>query len=341
MRRAVRNISFLLTVLLCCSCVHKDLCYHHPHDAKVRVNVDWSEFTEESPSGMSLLVYTKDGELAVNRLSSTLSHSIVDLPVGLYDAFVFNQSPDEYESVLFRGIDNYENAEVYTNIETKSWYHTKSDDEKVAKEPDWIGTDNIGGMEVTPEMLEATERELLQNRRALGDDFVIGTLTPENIIYTVTVKVHIKGIYNMRSARASLDGLAEGYMLGQGRVSDNEVIQLLDEWSLEIDPSDPTRGTITTKIKCFGLPGDHRGTPEENELVLTLLLVDNETKIDFPFLVGDKFEYDLEAEVELSLSLELEIPETLPDVPPAGGSSSGFDATVDDWGDEENYEIEL
>ena len=30
---------------------------------------------------------------------------------------------------------------------------------------------------------------------------------------------------------------------------------------------------------------------------------------------------------------------TLPDVKPEGGSSGGFDATVDDWGDEVEFEV--
>lgn len=30
--------------MLFSACRHKDLCYTHPHKARVRVNVDWSQF---------------------------------------------------------------------------------------------------------------------------------------------------------------------------------------------------------------------------------------------------------------------------------------------------------
>ena len=44
---------------------------------------------------------------------------------------------------------------------------------------------------------------------------------------------------------------------------------------------------------------------------------------------------------KLVLYLELDLPDPLPDVKPEGGSSSGFDATVEDWGDEIEHEIEM
>ena len=41
------TLSLLGMLMLLVSCNHKELCYSHPHTAKVRVNVDWSEFVEE------------------------------------------------------------------------------------------------------------------------------------------------------------------------------------------------------------------------------------------------------------------------------------------------------
>ena len=36
----------------------------------------------------------------------------------------------------------------------------------------------------------------------------------------------------------------------------------------------------------------------------------------------------------LTLHLEIQLPEPLPDVKPEGGQGGGFDATVNDWGEE-------
>ena len=45
--------------------------------------------------------------------------------------------------------------------------------------------------------------------------------------------------------------------------------------------------------------------------------------------------------MELRLFLEVTLPTPLPDVKPEGGSSGGFDATVDDWGEEEEIDVNM
>ena len=177
-------------------------------------------------------------------------------------------------------------------------------------------------------------------RRAGDSEYLLCSLTPENIIYTIKVKVNIKGIYNLRSARAALDGMAEGYRFASAKPTKAVSTYLMEEWSLTVDQSDPTRGYIVSTLYCFGLPDGHRATADENHFVLYVLLVDNKTTLDYTFPVGDKFDYD-EAEVELSLSLEIDLQDPLPDVKPEGGSGSGFDATVEDWGEEIEHDIQM
>lgn len=43
------------------ACNHKELCYHHPHTSRVRIDVDWSEFDREQPTGMMVSVYPAEG----------------------------------------------------------------------------------------------------------------------------------------------------------------------------------------------------------------------------------------------------------------------------------------
>lgn len=337
------------------SCNHDELCYHHPHDANVRIDVDWSKFVEEVPTGMSVMVYPQ-GEgagKAITQQTNTTSHVIFSIPAGNYHSIVYNQSPSEYGSISFRGMDQFETAEVYANPTHSRWYESRGDEGgRVVTEPEWFATDQIQGMEVTPQMVEQTGQDnysqlvlASRGRGDLSDSFLIGELTPQNIIYTISIKVHIDGIYNLRSARASLTGLAEGYWLGKGRVTSSKVTQLLENWEMTINPHDPTKGTIVAKITCFGLPDGHQGTAEENELVLSLLLVDNKTKLDFPFYVGDKFEAHVEENVQLQLrlglSLELTIEQPLPDVKPENSNDGGFSAKVDDWGEEENVDVQM
>ena len=58
MRRMTKIIAAIaLCFAALTSCRHKELCLHHPHTANVRIDVDWSGFEKEVPTGMTVLVY--------------------------------------------------------------------------------------------------------------------------------------------------------------------------------------------------------------------------------------------------------------------------------------------
>lgn len=349
--RIFYTLSWVLLLLCVVSCSHDELCYHHPHDSRVRFNVDWSDFVEEVPTGMTVMVFPQDGGKVQTQHTNTITHALFAIPAGRYHSLVYNQSPSEFGGLSFRGMEQFETAEVYANPTDSRWYVSRGDEDgRLVTEPEWLGTDRLENIVVTPEMVNQTGEEnmtQLTSSRARSDNgILVGNYKPQNIVYTITVKVHIEGIYNLRSARASLTGLAEGYWLGKGKPTANKVIQLMEDWKLTINPDDPTRGTIETQIACFGLPDGHRGTAEENELMLSLLLVDNKTKLDFPFYVGDDFEAHMEEDIHLTQSLALQvditIPERLPDVKPEGYTEGGgFDAKVEDWGEEQQIEIPM
>ena len=90
------------------------------------------------------------------------------------------------------------------------------------------------------------------------------------------------------------------------------------------------------------MPAGHTGKPEENFLLVKLLLVDNETilQVEFPIgdLLADLNSYDGTKVDENGRPIWPEIhvywPEPLPEVEPVGGGNGGFDIGVDDWGDE-------
>lgn len=331
--------SFLLLALVACN--HKELCLHYPHRAKIRINVDWSEFPEEKPSGMTVMTYSETDAIPPQTiLSNTLDHVYVNLEEGNYHTLVFNQSVSEFGSFIFRDMDKWELAEVVAANVSSRWYEGRADEERVVTEPEWLGIDSDGTVEVTPEMAEISS-EHMGSAPKEEVEYVIATHVPRNIIYTMHVEVHIPGgVYNLRSARAALGGLSEGVKFSTLRRDNDIVTQLLEEWTLTVDKENPVQGTLTTSFQCFGLPHSHQGIPEENHFLLSMLLVDNKTQVDVPFEVGHLFERD-EDSTTLTLYLELTLPEVLPDVKPEGGSGSGFDATVEDWGEEIEHEIQM
>lgn len=333
------TLSLLGMLMLLVSCNHKELCFNHPHTAKVRVNVDWSEFVEEDPTGMTVMVYPADGGKPYTVLTHTLNHASFNLPEGVYHTLAFNQSVSEFGSLEFRQMDCYAEAEVVGATHESRWYEGRVDGGRVVAQPEWIAAHREEGARVPREIVDGM-RVNGKYRSGEGSEYLLSSLVPRNMVYTVHVRVYIKGIYNLRSARAALDGMAEGYRFASASPSSVSATYLMEEWELMVDKSNPTRGHIDTYLYCFGLPDGHQGLADENCFDLSVLLVDNKTVFNFPFMVGDKFE-EGDTSVRLSLSLEIELADPLPDVKPEGGGSSGFDAVVEDWGEEIEHDIQM
>ncbi|MBF6627577.1 MAG: DUF5119 domain-containing protein [Proteiniphilum sp.] len=345
--------SLWMALTFLASCEHKELEYKHPHTTEVRVDVDWSRFTPyETPTGMTLMLYPQsaDGNV-VTHLSNTTSQAILNLPADRFHMLVFNQSISEFGTISFQGLDKQQTAMVVANEYTSRWYMARNDNEKVVTNPEWLGVGNVSGAEVTQAMIDAEVEAML--RAGTGNSLpTIASIVPVNIVSTVKIRLRIRGIQNLRSARAALNGMAEGYLLTSMRPTKGKVTHLMEEWTMKRDEADPTMGVIETSFTCFGLPDGHHAGAEENLLSLSLLLVDNKTIRDYSFNVGDRFTMGNpsgensennpnQGGVYLEMMLDYDTEITLPDVTPEGGSAGGFDAEVEDWGDEEEYELNI
>lgn len=347
-----RAFIYIATLLVAVACQHKELCYRHPHTATVRINVDWSNFEQkENPSGMTVMIYQHstgamekakpsgadvlEGPLKI--MSNNTAYIETDLPEGVYHSIVFNQSETEFGTLLFNNLEEWQKAEVIAGPAPTKWYTTRNEDEKTAFEPEWFGTSWVEGVPLTYEMIQQWGQTFGLASKA-PDAINLINHTAKNVIWTVEINILVKNVYNLKSARGAITGLAEGYSLGGAKVLESKVTHLLEEWSLNTDLADPTRGTLKIKLLSFGLPLGHNALPDENLLNLSVLLVDNKTQLDFPLPVGNLWEKSTEGE-DLKLTLNLELPEPLPDVKPEGGSAGGFDATVEDWGEEIEIEV--
>ena len=340
----IKRIFILVAALVAlCGCEHKELCYRHPHTAPVVINVEWDKFIEkETPTGMTVMIYPVGGLAAVEGiepkkvLSNNIYKTRADLEEGIYNSIVFNQSESEFGTLLFRNMDSYNTAEVAINPAPTKWY-TKTEEESVGYEPEWFGTDTFEGAEMTRQMILDVGTQTTFGRTITEYELIHHSV--ENIIYTVNITVHLKSVYNLKSARAALQGMAEGYLLGKGSVNNRKITHLVEQWSLVTDEQDPTKGYIKAKLHCFGFPSGHTAQPTDNKFTLSLLLVDNKTQVDIPFQVGHMFERSEEDPFELYLTIMYGDP--LPDVKPEGGSEGGFDATVEDWGEEIRHDISI
>lgn len=347
--------SLCTAVMICASCEHKELCYKHPHTTAVRVDVDWSRFTRyETPTGMTLMLYPQSSEgSVVTHLTNTTSQAILTLPADRYHLLLFNQSPSEFGTLSFQGLDKKETAVVVAKEIQSRWFTARNETEKVVVAPEWLGIGNYSNAEVTQQMIDA-EVEAMLRAGTSNSQPTIAQITPVNIVSTIKIRLRIRGIQNLRSARASLNGMAEGFHLTSMQPTKGKATHLMEEWTMKRDQADPTTGVIETSFTCFGLPNGHQGTSAENQLMLSLLLIDNKTIKDYSFNVGNQFMVNnpsarnsgLEtreqwAEVSLEIMLDFDTDITLPDVKPEGGSSGGFNAEVEDWGEEEEFELNI
>lgn len=221
-------------------------------------------------------------------------------------------------------MDSYETARAVVQHTTSRWY-SRGDDELIGVEPEWLASDKLDEFEVS-------------------GDFSEVTLTPRNVLSHIQVSVKVPSIGYLRSARGSLTGISEGFLLGQGKPLQSKVTYLLETWTKSVDENDATLGTLKASVKCFGLPETAHPDAENNKLSFSALLIDKKTQVDYQFAVGDKFKED-ENSSELgyfsSLHVDVELSKPLPDVKPSEGSSGGFDVTVKDWGKPEDIDMEL
>lgn len=357
LRRIARVLAIVILISIFGGCRQDELCYLHPHKMPVRVNVDWKRFFPfERPTGMTVMLFSDDENGTVyTELTNTTTHAYVHIPAGTYHTLVFNQSITEFGSFSFRDMGTHSTAVVASQVGSR-WY-TRSEYGTVAVDAEWMAVGNeydciLEQQEIiehgTITVNKNNTRSVLEGE-LVDEDYILAHVTPRNIIQSVRVYVHVDGIYNLRSARAALSGMSEGYLLTQGKPLNSEVTYLIEEFAETRDPDDPTKGYIVGSFTCFGLPDDHQATAEENNLFLQCLLVDNKTVKTFDIPVGDKIEKVItemtcqeggetltEEHIELHLHVEID----LPDVEPVGGGSSGFDAEVEDW-DEEDVDVQM
>lgn len=375
--RRCRNIAASLVVLLSIilsvvSCNKdldfdfgfKDLCFYHPHTAPVKVNVDWNQFRHlEKPTGMTSYVWADNSDQKIARfVSHNLNFITLDLLEGYYHAFVFNQSESEYSTIEFHNLDDFYKAEARVIEVKSSWYSTKLPESKVGAEPEWLAIDCVQNIEVSEEMVAKAEAEYLatlpeaQRQQKYNEKNTkaptktqneVGPLVPTSIIKNVDIFIHLENLPYLRSALGALEDMAEGCYISTRTPTENLVTHTIGSWEViyhttESGSVDMMKGALKATLSTFGLPAGHSGKPDDNNLYIKLLLVDNETILEHDFPIGDILadlnDYNGTQLDENGKPIWPEIhvyfPEPLPEVEPVGGGNGGFDVGVDGWGDD-------
>ena len=341
----------------------KDLCFYHPHTAPVKVKIDWSHFRHlEKPTGMSVYLWSRYNE---KKNKTFLTHDLnslnLNLEKGLYDAFVYNQSEDEYATIEFHNLNDFDKAEARVIQVKSNWLNTKLPNTKVGAEPEWLAIDCVRDIDVTEEMVARAEAEYLatlpeankqmqqqkSTREATKTENEVGPLVPKSIIKNVDIYVHLENLIYLRSALGAVGDMAEGCYIATRQPTERRVTHTMGSWGIVYGQTSSgainmMKGAIKVSLSTFGLPAGHTGNPDDNNLYIRLLLVDNATILEKNFPIGDLLaglnEYDGSLLDEDGVPIWPEVhvywPEPLPEVEAVGAGSGGFDVNVDDWGEE-------
>lgn len=318
MRRWINKIASLVTVFsvigsaVSCSGDYdfgfKDLCFYHPHTAPVVVGVDWSEFeplvnVNEDLSGMSIYVWKQNSdEKPLSFKTHDLSSITLDLKPGLFNAFVFNLTPEEFGSFEFCNMDQYELAEARIVDSKLPVITSKIPTTKVVTDPEWFALDRIEDIEVTQEMVEIAEEEFLENFNSTSPygrsvstktQNHVGTLVPKSIIKQIALEINLTNYKSLRTPLGYLEGLADGCYLASGLTTDRKIThnitftELKSKVDAQTQEKDQVEAVLYATITTFGNPQGHTGLPTDNVLVLEFTLRNGEVE-SLSFDVGDQ-----------------------------------------------------
>lgn len=106
MKRLIATYALLMVLsMIVVSCEHKELCYSHPHSAKVSVEFEWSQMPAAySPGGMRVIFYPRNGGEEIVRDFVGKKGGCVEIPSGVYDVVCFN---NDTQRVKYNGADGF------------------------------------------------------------------------------------------------------------------------------------------------------------------------------------------------------------------------------------------
>lgn len=295
-----------------CSCHRHD--YHDlPSTAAVlEVRFDWNGYTV-IPPGMNLLFYPVVDK-AADAHATPILHQLqydggrVSLPFGCYKVLVYN---DYTDNLLYRGMETYETAEVYLQEHTRLPLASRPPRLPGVAEPDLFYLTQVEELTFTP-----------------TDAHKVVTVRPRLKTLQLFVHVEVKGLEYVSMAEGSITGSAGSLRLATGFTAEETERKRM--FSFTVQPRE-----LYAESKMF-LSNDPLRTTYWLELAF--LLRNNQVSYG-------KFAYDVSDQIIPVLQANEG------NIPPEGihiyikgvevekVSNNGFDAVINEWGDEVNIEL--
>jgi len=329
-------IIFAAAAVITTACDHKELCFDHPgHAPRYDIEIhatwnlaweipyngktdwpsawndamgrDYASLKPEVPEGLRIVAY-RDGSNKPDIFNIRPEGGKVSLQPGGQSLLFYN---NDYEFVTIANEDSYAQAMATTRSRTRRSY-PRSDESTVAP----------------PDMLFGSWKADYDNRSNTTSDIMDVTMHPLTFTYVIRYEFS-HGIEHVALARGALAGMAKGVYLHSGTNSDIPVTLLYDctveDWGVE------------AVIKSFGLPGfpnqDYSRSDHDFTLNLEVLLGNGKT-LSFDTDISDQIVMQPYGGVIIAGPFEISDQQ-------AENSGSGFMVDIQDWGEEQDVDLNI
>lgn len=343
--RIIKYSVAVAVLLSVASCDHKELCFDHPEhalrydtDVKISYNREWelpyknqtdwqAEWNEaefgmsynsllpQEPSGVRVAMYAQEPPRLVDNIGA--HGGTIRMRPGLNSVIFYN---NDTEYIVFDDMDNFASAKATTRSRSRSTYQGNP-----------FASDYGSRAETTvapPDMLYAYYvDDYLQNK--VEEPQKMNVLM-QPLVFTYLVRYEFDaGMEYVGIARGALSGMAESVSLSSGRTSKEPATILFD---CELKP-----WGVEAIVCSFGVPDfpNDLYSRAGNEYGLNLeVRLRNGKMFSFDFDISSQIEKQPHGGVitvgGLSISDE-----------DGWEGGSGFDVSVDGWGEWEDIDIEL
>lgn len=294
------------------SCRRNELCYNHPHGELI-VATDWSRLYDPNykPEGVKVSFY----DIATNTENTSyrpMEGGAIAVNDGEYNLLVVNS---DTEVIRFRGTEHFETAEAYLP------YMDARSTIQYSNHPAVNLATRSEMVIPTPDMhlLISVSRHMLTHRANRASDTL--TVTPYTCLKGVSLEVKLLRSEKCRAARGVLSGVAQAINLSTGQTTGSSGTMQLTL------TADGDGYKTLTQVMGFVASGPEVSPEDRIKQILRLefLLVDGSVHV-VESDVSSQIDPDSSHLIYRITVAEVEIP----DVEPGGG----FDADIDNWGDE-------
>ena len=258
----------LLLVVLLTGCYRDDLCFDHPSDARIELQIDWSR-AKLDPNAATALIY-RDGVLFQTELVTVYPpvRKVIELPVGKYSILVYNELEHDLSRTL-QFFDTPRWGDFYLQTiddpDANRYLVRGPYTRALQMEVDTLAVDRMMDFEVTEEMINNQHVHSTPIKQAGQNtqEAAVIKFYPERAFTLCDIVLKVKnarGYYFTKPKPAVFSGTAQSYYPGANTFSPYKV-----EHNLKFTPLSTTADDDVTimmaSLQVVGLHEYHQ-TPQ-------------------------------------------------------------------------------